>query len=75
MLERLKTNTFRLAVVGEFSSGKSTFLNAIIGKDILKHGVQERQQQLPKFKIFLKLKILMYTMLMAQQKRKFLLIS
>lgn len=41
MLERLKTNTFRLAVVGEFSSGKSTFLNAIIGKDILKHGVQE----------------------------------
>ena len=41
VLERLKTNTFKLAVVGEFSSGKSTFLNALIGKDILKHGAQE----------------------------------
>ncbi len=41
VLERLKTNTFRLAVVGEFSSGKSTFLNSLIGKDILKHGAQE----------------------------------
>lgn len=41
VLKRLKTNTFKLAVVGEFSSGKSTFLNALIGKDILKHGAQE----------------------------------
>lgn len=37
----LKNNEFKITVVGEFSSGKSTFLNAIIGKDILPHGVKE----------------------------------
>lgn len=41
IIERLKEKSFRLAVVGEFSSGKSTFLNALIGKDILKHGARE----------------------------------
>ena len=41
IIERLEDKTFKLAVVGEFSSGKSTFLNALIGKDILKHGTQE----------------------------------
>lgn len=41
IIARLKDQTFRLAVVGEFSSGKSTFLNALIGKDILKHGAME----------------------------------
>ncbi len=41
IINRLKDNSFRLAVVGEFSSGKSTFLNALIGKDILKHGAKE----------------------------------
>ena len=41
IIERLEDKTFKLAVVGEFSSGKSTFLNALIGKDILKHGAQE----------------------------------
>lgn len=41
LIERLQDDTFRLAVVGEFSSGKSTFLNALIGKDLLKHGAQE----------------------------------
>lgn len=41
IIERIKDDSFRLAVVGEFSSGKSTFLNALIGKDILKHGAQE----------------------------------
>ncbi len=39
--ERLNDKTFRLAVVGEFSSGKSTFINAIIGKDVLKHAATE----------------------------------
>ena len=39
--ERLEDKTFRLAVVGEFSSGKSTFINAIIGKDVLKHAATE----------------------------------
>lgn len=34
---RLSDDTFRIAVVGEFSSGKSTFINALIGKDILSH--------------------------------------
>ena len=33
--ETIETNEFRITVVGEFSSGKSTFLNAFIGKDIL----------------------------------------
>lgn len=41
VLTRLRDDTFKVAVVGEFSSGKSTFLNALIGKDILKHGVKE----------------------------------
>ncbi|WP_177177554.1 dynamin family protein [Propionispira arboris] len=31
----------RIAVVGEFSSGKSTFLNALIGKDLFPHAVTE----------------------------------
>ena len=38
---RITDDEFRIAVVGEFSSGKSTFLNAIIGRDILKHGTEE----------------------------------
>lgn len=37
----LDAKEFRITVVGEFSSGKSTFLNALIGKDILPHGVKE----------------------------------
>ena len=37
----LENNEFRITIVGEFSSGKSTFLNAIIGQDILPHGVNE----------------------------------
>ncbi|WP_026511921.1 dynamin family protein [Butyrivibrio sp. LC3010] len=41
IIDRLQDESFRLAVVGEFSSGKSTFLNALIGKDLLKHGVKE----------------------------------
>ncbi len=45
ILQDIKTEInnkeFRITVVGEFSSGKSTFLNAIIGKDILPHGVKE----------------------------------
>lgn len=39
--KRAKDNIFKLAVVGEFSSGKSTFINAIIGKDLLSHAVDE----------------------------------
>lgn len=39
--ERLTDKTFRIAVVGEFSSGKSTFINSIIGKDVLSHAVSE----------------------------------
>ena len=33
--DSIKEHEFRLTVVGEFSSGKSTFLNALIGKAIL----------------------------------------
>lgn len=38
---RISDKTFRIAVVGEFSSGKSTFINAFIGKDVLKHASAE----------------------------------
>ncbi len=41
VLERISDQSLRLAVVGEFSSGKSTFINALIGRDILKHGASE----------------------------------
>ena len=41
IIDRLLDDSFRLAVVGEFSSGKSTFLNALMGKDLLKHGAKE----------------------------------
>jgi len=39
--ERVSDDTFRIAVVGEFSSGKSTFINGLIGRDILLHAVNE----------------------------------
>ena len=39
--ERVKDDVFRVAVVGEFSSGKSTFINALLGKDLLFHSVSE----------------------------------
>ena len=37
----IRHKEFRITVVGEFSSGKSTFLNALIGRDILPHAVKE----------------------------------
>ena len=39
--KELNDKEFRITVIGQFSSGKSTFLNAIIGKDILVHGSNE----------------------------------
>lgn len=39
--KRYNDKQFKIAVVGEFSSGKSTFINALIGKDILKHATLE----------------------------------
>lgn len=39
--ERLNDDEIRIAVVGKFSAGKSTFINALIGKDILKHATTE----------------------------------
>ena len=38
---RVQDRKFRIAVVGEFSSGKSTFINALLGKDILNHALTE----------------------------------
>ncbi len=38
---RVNDRAYKFAVVGEFSSGKSTFINALIGKDILKHAKSE----------------------------------
>ena len=34
-LERLKERRFSIAIVGEFKRGKSTFINALLGKEIL----------------------------------------
>ena len=33
-MERLQSSTFRVAVIGEFSKGKSTLLNALLGQDV-----------------------------------------
>ncbi|BAY33386.1 hypothetical protein NIES2107_52820 [Nostoc carneum NIES-2107] len=35
VLQRLETNSFSIAVVGEFKRGKSTFINALLGRAIL----------------------------------------
>ncbi|VEP13750.1 hypothetical protein H1P_2170009 [Hyella patelloides LEGE 07179] len=35
ILHKLANNTFSIAVVGEFKRGKSTFINALLGADIL----------------------------------------
>lgn len=34
ILEKVQSQRFRLAVVGEFSQGKSTFLNALLGEEV-----------------------------------------
>jgi hypothetical protein len=39
--ERIDEKEFRICVVGAFSSGKSTFINALIGQDILNHALTE----------------------------------
>lgn len=39
--KRFEDDEFRIAVVGEFSSGKSTFINALIGRDVLQHASLE----------------------------------
>ncbi|MFB2917873.1 dynamin family protein [Aerosakkonema funiforme] len=35
VLKRIKSNSFSVAVVGEFKRGKSTFINALLGEEIL----------------------------------------
>ena len=35
LLENLKNEEFSIVLVGEFSAGKSTFLNALMGENIL----------------------------------------
>ena len=37
----LDSDEYRITIIGEFSTGKSTFLNALMGRDILPHGVEE----------------------------------
>ena len=39
--ELLDSNNFKIAIIGEFSVGKSTFLNGIIGKRVLYSSAQE----------------------------------
>ncbi len=38
-LERLRENAFNLVVFGEFKRGKSTFINSLLGKDVLPSAV------------------------------------
>lgn len=56
LTQKVNSQTFRVAVVGEFSRGKSTFLNALLGEElqpvraapcsgtltVLKHGAEKR---------------------------------
>jgi small GTP-binding protein len=35
MLQRVETNAFAIAIVGEFKRGKSTLINALLGREIL----------------------------------------
>lgn len=39
--EMIKTNSFKIAVIGGFSSGKTTFLNAFIGRRLLYSSAKE----------------------------------
>jgi len=41
LVSRIKNNEFRITIVGEFSSGKSTLIDALIGNDILPHSTSE----------------------------------
>lgn len=41
LVSRIQNNEFRITIVGEFSSGKSTLIDALIGKDILPHSTSE----------------------------------
>ncbi|WP_236096456.1 dynamin family protein [Helicobacter sp. MIT 11-5569] len=38
-LEQKSTEPMQIAIIGQFSSGKSTFLNALLGQDILPTGI------------------------------------
>jgi GTPase Era involved in 16S rRNA processing len=40
-LDQFKSRHFKIAVIGEFSTGKSTFLNAILGNKILSVALEE----------------------------------
>ena len=42
--QRLEDKSFRIAVVGEFSSGKSTFINALVQQDLLSHATKKQQR-------------------------------
>ncbi|CAG9606579.1 dynamin family protein [Pseudoneobacillus rhizosphaerae] len=41
MKKQLDQQEFRITIVGEFSAGKSTFLNALMGEDVLPHALRE----------------------------------
>lgn len=41
LASRIDNNEFRITIVGEFSSGKSTLIDALIGRDILPHSTSE----------------------------------
>ena len=38
--EKLSEDRLKIAMIGEFSAGKSTFINALLGKKILKSGLR-----------------------------------
>ena len=38
-IDKLETNSFYLAVLGQFKRGKTTFINALLGEEILPTGI------------------------------------
>ena len=40
LIEKVQNDVFKVLVVGEFSTGKSTFLNALLGEDVLPMAVK-----------------------------------
>lgn len=41
IIEATRKRPFKIAIVGEFSTGKSTFINALIDSDLLSHATEE----------------------------------
>jgi hypothetical protein len=50
---RIAQNRFNLVVLGEFKRGKSTLINALIGRELLPTGVLEAKRRIPRLLVVL----------------------